>query len=102
MVNFGESPKQDKVKTEHIKPISRDGKNDQGYQIVRQADGSDAVMSDKGAYYKGKRDGTVPTVISMCESSSDCKLFDTVIECKGCGTEMLRRWSKCDQCGTER
>ena len=101
MVNFGESPKP-QLKTEYIKPISRDGKNDKGYQVVKQPDGREAVMSDKGAWYKGKREGTITPTVSMCQASSDCKLFDTVIECTGCGTEMLRRWSKCDKCGTER
>lgn len=97
MTEFG----QNKVRTEQVNPISR-GDNKHGYQIVKQKDGSDAIMSDKGVYYKGKKDGTTPTVLSMSDIETECKLFDTVIECKGCGTEMLRRWSKCDNCGTER
>ncbi len=100
MVNFGEQ-QPDKVRTETLKAISR-GDNKHGYQIVKQKDGSETIMSDKGAYYEGKRNGTVTPTVSMSEIKSECKLFDTIIECKGCGAEMLRRWSKCEQCGTER
>ena len=97
MNQFGKS----QVRTEQVKPISK-GDNKHGYQVVKQKDGSDAIMSDKGIYYKDKKEGNLPTVLSMCNTETDCTLFDTVIQCKGFGIDMLRRWSVCNACNTER
>lgn len=79
-----------------MNPVVR-GSNDHGYSVVKQPDGTDAVMSDKGKFYKERREGAGRTVLSMSEIGNTSSFK----KCIGCGTDLLPKWNKCEACGKD-
>ncbi len=80
----------------NITPVSS-GDNPKGFSVVRQPDGSEAVMSEKGKYYQQKNAGQGKTVLSMSEVNRETS-FKKCIKCK---TDLLPKWDRCEACNTD-
>ncbi len=78
-----------------MKPVSVDS-NDKDFQVVTQ-NGKEVVMSAKGRFYDNKRKGMGKTVLSMSDVNKGCSFK----QCRGCGIDLLPKWSKCESCGKD-